>query len=419
MKRFDPWRVFAAVYYVLQYLIVHLSLFGPEFSPVKIAVKIVKTFNYGEVANAILNFKNVFAAGFTAGSFFIMAIVAIPYTIVLLWALRSVLIYFFVSFQLLQFIVIKIRAWRHERQIKLDNIVVVKIGAPGCGKSSSGLYEAVVMARKMWRDLRWQYYKYHARKHKPANWAEIEFSYNYFKNSNCVPCLLSNIPVMVDGRYTTFVSKEHCEQRERLPAHCVLFLDEVGAMLSVDTAKARMGDDENAQENAVNVSDFFRLCRHFGNWRIICTEQDSENIYIDVRRVVSKNEYMLSQKWVLKPYLFLAVFLPLRALAIQFQKTSIVFARPLAFLEKLCKCIGFRKYRYLTENNTERVTGMQTGKRTFYLPSLLNYKYDERTFRNFYRCKDKPISPHVFASLILDDTEAYKKMFLRSAKRKK
>ncbi len=54
---------------------------------------------------------------------------------------------------------------------------------------------------------------------------------------------------------------------------------------------------------AKRVSDFFRLVRHFGNWRVVGTEQDSENIYIDVRRVVSKNQYMLGQKWVLKPYL--------------------------------------------------------------------------------------------------------------------
>ena len=227
---------------------------------------------------------------------------------------------------------------------------------------------------------------------------------------------------MVDGKYTTFVSKEHLEQRSRLPAHCVLFLDEVGAMLSVDTAKQRQDGEEVAQQNAINVSDFFRLCRHFGNWRIICTEQDSENIYIDVRRVVSKNEFMLSQRWVLKPYLFLAVFLPLKAIAIRLSHVPLaskILAPPLRFLERLCKAIGFRKYRYVVEANTERSACVESSRRrTFYLPSLLNFRYDERTFRNFYKAKDMEIAPHVFDNLVLEDTETFKRMFLRSERKR-
>ncbi len=419
IKKYNGWQNFAAVYFVMQYLLVHLLFFGPVFEPEKLVVKIITSVNYGEIAAALWNFRNVFIAGFTFQSVLVFLIVAVPYTVILAWSLRYILLYLFVLYQLIRYVCIRILQARHERNITLDNVVVVKIGAPGCGKSSSGLYEAVVMARKMWADLRWRYFKSVGKKVKPLDWNEVEYSYNYFKNSDCVPCLLSNIPVMVNGRYTTFVSKEHCEQLERLPAHCVLFLDEVGAMLTVDTAKQRQDGDEDSQQKAVNVSDFFRLCRHFGNWRIICTEQDSENIYIDVRRVVSKNEYMLSQKWVLKPYLFLALFLPLKALALKLNRFHKVLAPPLVFLESLCKSIGFRKYRYLTENNTERQSGMETGKRTFYLPSLLNFKYDERTFRNFYKCKDQTITPTIFQNLVLEDTDTFKKMFLRSEKKRK
>ncbi|MFA5676626.1 MAG: zonular occludens toxin domain-containing protein [Christensenellales bacterium] len=418
-KRVDTWQNFSAVYFVLQYLLVHILFFGFVFEPEKLVPIMITSLNYGEILTAVWNFRNVFLAGFTFHSCLVLIIVAIPYTFILLWALRYVIIYLFVLYQLVWYVRIRLMQSRHERHISLDNVVLVKIGAPGCGKSSSGLHEAVVMARKMWNDLRWRYFKYCKKKVKPLDWNEVEYSYNYFKNSDCVPCLLSNIPVMVDGKYTTFVSKDHCEQKERLPAHCVLFLDEVGAMLTVDTAKQRMGDDNDEAQNAVNVSDFFRLCRHFGNWRIICTEQDSENIYIDVRRVVSKNEYMLWQKWVLKPYIFLALFLPLKALAIRLNRFQKVLAPPLEFLEKLCKAIGFRKYRFLTENNTQRHTGMQKGKRTFYLPSLLNFKYDERTFRNFYKCKEETITPTIFESLVLEDSDTFKKMFLRSEKKRR
>ena len=418
-KHRDWWQMMSAVYFPLQYLLVHVWLFGFVFEPIPLAYQFVTAFRWEGILDAVWNFRYIFVAGFTFQSALILILFAIPYTIILLWSARYLIIFLFVLYQLLAFILIKLRSNRHEKHISLNNVVVVKIGSPGCGKSSSGLYEAVVMARKMWKDLQWRYYKLKSKKHKPLDWDEVQFSYNFFKNNNCVPCLLSNIPVQVDGKFTTFVSKEHCEQKTRLPAHCVLFLDEVGAMLTVDTAKQRQDGDEDSQQNAVNVSDFFRLCRHFGNWRIICTEQDSENIYIDVRRVVSKNEYMLWQRWVLKPYLFLALFLPLRSLLVRLQWTSKIFAPPLKFLEKLCQSIGFRKYRYLTENNTQRHTGMQKGRRTFYLPSLLNFKYDERTFRNFYKCKDQTITPTIFDNLVLDDTEHFKQMFLRNKSKRR
>ena len=433
MSKEKFFRNFGAVYFVLQYLIVHVALFGWVFEPERLVFRAVTTINYGEIFRALWNYRNVFLAGVTFQSVVVLLLVAVPYTMVLIWALRYVLIYLFVLYQVIWYIRIRLKQWKHERGITLDNVVVVKIGAPSAGKSSSGLYEAVVMAKKMWAELRYKYYKLQREKRKstahgdpnsqgvappaPADFDEIEHSYNYFAKSNCVPCLLSNIPVMVDGKYTTFVSREHCEQRERLPAHCVLFLDEVGAMISVDTAKQRQSGDGDA----LSVSDFFRLCRHFGNWRIICTEQDSENIYIDVRRVVSKNEYMLSQRWVLKPYLFLALFYPLRRLAIwrvswrgKYTRVGRWCIAGVMFLETLCRAIGFRKYRYLTENNTERGSGMQTGKRVFYLPSMLNFRYDERTFRNFYRAKDKEITPHIFDNLVLDDVAPFGRMFLRA-----
>jgi hypothetical protein len=289
-------------------------------------------------------------------------------------------------------------------------VLVCKTGAPGCGKSSSGLYEAVVMARKMWKELQWKYFKYYKKKVKPAYWSEIEYSYTVFSSGKNVPCLLSNIPVYVDGKYTAHVGKEHFEQREPLPGYCVLFVDEIGAMLSVDMARERMSNGEDA----VNIADFCRLARHYGDWRIVCTEQDGANIYIEVRRVASKNEYMLYQRWVLRPYLFLWTFLIFCKVAINVKCLRKVIIPPLRFLEKLCKSIGYRKYRYLTENNTEHERGMETGKRTFYLPSMLNFRYDERTFRNFYKCRHKKINLHIFDNLVLDDSEVFKKMFLRN-----
>lgn len=456
-KKIDLWRSFSNTYYLLQYTLVHILYFGFVIEPIKLAPKILTAFHWAEIATGIANFSALFVVGVQFQSVVLLLISCIPLTAILIWQAKYLIIYVFVLFQLVWFLIIKARWFFHELQIKLDNVVVVKIGAPGCGKSSSGLYEAVVMARKMWRKLRWKYYCYSHEvnkwckeprryQQKLIEWFEIKFSYEYFTRIHRVvtydmqkdeisvrffypvPCLLSNIPVMVDGKMTAFVGKKHLQQKMRLPAFSVLFVDEVGAILPLETSKQRMSsnrrnknDSEEQIEaaiadkkNAVQISDFFRLCRHFGDFRIVCTEQDSENIYIDVRRVVSKNEYMISQKWVLKPYLFLAIFLPLQALCIRWERGQCVLVPPLMFLEKLIRHIGFRKYRYLTENNTERTAGMEKGKRTFYLPSMLNFFYDERTFRNFYKCKDEVCEPHIFENLVLEDTDMFRSMFLRS-----
>lgn len=438
-KKIDLWRSFSNTYYLLQYSLVHILYFGFVIEPIKLAPKILIVFHWADIAKGIANFSALFVVGVHFQSVVLLLISCIPLTAILIWQAKYLIIYVFVLFQLVWFLIIKARWFFHELQIKLDNVVVIKIGAPGCGKSSSGLYEAVVMARKMWRKLRWKYYCYSHevnkwRKdrvkyaNKLAEWEEVKFSYNFFRSGKCVPCLLTNIPVMVDGKMTAFVGKKHLQQRIRLPGFSVLFIDEIGAIVPVDTSKQRMSSnrknkndsDEQIEaaiadkKNAVQISDFFRLCRHFGDFRIVCTEQDSENIYIDVRRVVSKNEYMISQKWVLKPYLFLAIFLPLQALCIRWERGQCVLVPPLMFLEKLIRHIGFRKYRYLTENNTERTAGMEKGKRTFYLPSMLNFFYDERTFRNFYKCKDEVCEPHIFENLVLEDTDMFRSKFLRS-----
>jgi len=427
-KKIDPLQVFANLYYVLQYLLVHYLYFGFTFEPVKLVPKIITAFHWQDILKALYNFKDVFMGGFAFGSVLMFIVLAIPYAIFLIWSAKYIIIYVFVLFQLFVFCVVKIRQRRHDRLITLDNIVVVKIGAPGQGKSSSGLYEALIMSRKMWAKLIEKHYvmkdKVNGwRKDKIKNaavlreWDEVNFSYNYFKKHNCVPCLMTNIPVRVDGFMTSKVKKKHIEQRSRLPAYTVLFLDEVGAMMSVDTAKQRMSETEEARL-ALAVSDFFRLIRHFINGRCICTEQDSENIYIDVRRVVSFNEYMLSQRWVLKPYLFIAVASPLKWFIIKTERFSKVLAPPHKFLQKLISYIGFRKYRYLRENNTERVTGMQTGKKTFYLNSKLPFDYDDRTFSDLYNGKDEICEPEIFDKMKLENDPETVETFKRQRPQK-
>lgn len=427
-KKLDLFEAFAGCYFALQYFLVHIIFFGFVFEPIKFIPKVVTAFHWQDIWHAMMNFKHVFLGGFTFQSVLVLIVLFIPYVIVLIWSAKYVIIYFFVFYQLFQYCRIKTSQIRHRREISLDNVVVVKIGAPGCGKSSSGLYEAVVMARKMWHKLIEKHYIMRDKVHewrkdkiknavKLAEWEEVVFSYNWYKKHDCVPCLMSNIPVRVKGMMTCRIKKKHVEQRARLPAYSVLFLDEVGAMMSVDTAKQRMSETEEARL-ALAVSDFFRLIRHFINGRCICTEQDSENIYIDVRRVVSFNEYMLSQKWVLKPYLFMLLAWPLKWFIIRTERFSRILAPPHKFLQKLISYIGFRKYQYLRENNTERVTGQQTGKRTFYLNSKLPFDYDDRTFRNLYNCKDEDCIPEIWDKMQVDNDPETVETFKRQRPKK-
>ena len=257
------------------------------------------------------------------------------------------------------------------------NRVTIEAGTPGAGKSSTAGYKAVLAAQKMWRELRYKYWSVIGTadevlkgddEDEKTKVKEIIDSYNYYANNDCVPCLMTNIPMLVDGRYTSVLTYEHAAQERRIPAYTVLFFDESGASFSVDAGKS-------GANRPLTVSDFFRLCRHFGDFVIYMTEQDQVNVFIDVRRVVAVNQFILYQQHVLKPKFLIWLYEALKSKYIRSGKgtKSKAPARMAAFGRLISK-IGFRRYVARNEGNSENnitETGQQL--EVYYLPSSLNF----------------------------------------------
>lgn len=295
-------RIISKVYFPIQFLAVWVLYFGFVLEPNILIV--AKAFNIDGIVAAALEFAALAPFKlFTAQKLIRFLIFMLPSLLKLLLQLWRIALFAFVSWQLLQFIIAEISCFAYRSQSLNDSAcVVLKIGGPGSGKSSSAVFDALLKAQKMWAKLKYLYWLYKGRVEKwresgnltkLSEWQEIRDSYEFYAGNNCIPCLWSNIPLeSLQGERSNALTAEHLHQRKRLPAFSVLFIDEIGSVIDVELYRKRPYD----------LSNMFRFCRHFGQFIIIATEQSAENLFIDARRVVAYNMYMLSQTWVCKAY---------------------------------------------------------------------------------------------------------------------
>lgn len=299
-------------------------------------------------------------------------------------------------------------------------------GAPGCGKSTQTIYEAVVLAQKNWEELTFKYWQYKGLDEKKLNKfklqekAEVIESYEFYIKQKTIPCLWTNVPCRDEqGRYSNRLTKKHLLQQEKLPYLSVLFNDEIGNEFEAQKGKVS-GDFKK-------LSTFGRFIRHFtdGYWRL--TEQDEKKAFIDIRRVVERVVLCLDQQWVMEPKGLNSLYKKLKAKRIKqtnkiysfkegsksykkqqekARKTSKNHSKFMKNLEHYIKFVGFRKY--ITE---ERETSESEGKiissktKVFYTPSCLNVIYNDRCFHNLYEAKDKELKPSTFVEDHLTDED--------------
>lgn len=403
-------KFIAVLYFPLQYFLVRFLLLGTQIQPS--LLEFYNGFNLGGIATVILDFIKYLPDNFTAENYIFLLANIIPYLFRLAWELRFIALYVYVAYELIIFIKSNISILKTKPN--LNNVVTVKIGMPGCGKSSSAIYEAVLTAKKMWADVQYKYWEYKSligkwkkdgNIQKILEWYEIRDTYEYYITNECIPCLWSNIPLMVDGQNVSVLNYDNASQNKKIPSFSVLFFDEVGSIFTTAMSK----------DKPLTVADFFRLCRHFGDFRIICTEQDAENIYIDVRRVVSNNIFMIRQKKVNKPlflnliYCFCKSLLPV--IYPKGNKKSALFLR---WFRLMISFIGAREYRYINQGNTQNdIMEKRERIKKCYLPPHLNAQYDDRTFKNLYLAKDITIDTEIFKTLQLQSSEKNKKKYLK------
>lgn len=298
------------------------------------------------------------------------------------------------TIQFIHWLICKIRVGAYNRSIDPTNYCILRCGEPGSGKSSSAVYTAIILAQKMWGELSYKYWlniahekeilKSHNNK-KIEDWERVKKSYLYWKSHpEALPCLMSNIPLKIDGKTCVIATRAHLEQELPVPEFAVLFYDEVGSLVRVDEGK---------KNKPLEIADFYRWCRQFAEARLISTEQDKRNVYIDARRVTTENRYLRKQKAVLKPLLLTLAYKLVKEGILKRMSLKEAEEKSLRFYFFDCffQALGFRKYQFKTFGSTESGSSEVEEKGSFILPSLLNGEYDSRYFRSAYRARDLPL----------------------------
>ena len=406
---------FAKVFFPLQYLAIHILFFGFVFEPINIIPKIVTVFHWDEIVSALAKFTDVFVAGLTVKSVFTIIVYAIPYTANLLWSLKYLLIYLLVLIQLIHFIVCLARARKHRKKINLNKQVQLHNGAPGTGKSWMLVLFSQILSRLMWNKLSWLYWRdkekvnqWQAENNaqKFEDWYEVEESYKYYKTPQDgvlpIKCLFSNIGIEQDGRFSSELTFEHAAQLERVPSYTISLYSEFGTTYNI----------EYSQQKLLQMSDDLRFCRQFRENVILGDEQDATNVAIDARRVVSDVFLMKDCKIILKPLLLNIVFKPLKWFFSRTQKFSKSWSGVMTKFEQLISCIGFVKFKYDIEGNTEHQR--TRGRGVFISPLWNSIKYDTRAFRKLSDCRNKPFKAKIHTSLVVAPTSENRQAYLRA-----
>lgn len=276
-------------------------------------------------------------------------------------------------------------------------------GAPGTGKSLTAVASTYEMAKEAWQQLKYEHWLLLNRMRKKGyveteRDREVREAYDFYMTHPGIPCLGSTISIYSKRlkRYCYKFEFAHLAQKKRLPYRMNAVVDEIGALTSVDGARKR----QEGNIAVLKVSEHFKFCRQFTELRMIGTEQDTKNVFIDVRRVVAENRIYKTHKTVLKPLFLKWVFDKLKNFFTERgELTSIFFAKFMINFDKFIKASGFFQIKYGVSVNTETGQSADTGERgTIYLACLTEWEYDTRAYSGAYAPLNKPIEIDVFNS---------------------
>lgn len=323
-----------------------------------------------------------------------------------------------------------LRVRTHYDALELNKYVILRMGEPGTGKSSSGIYDAVIIAEKLWQDLKFEYwtiknkidkiyngthlehtvtgfdennkpiveYKriYTGNEDKIKHIIEIVEAYEYYSEHNTVPCLWSNISIMVNGKFVNKFTADHLLQKKKVLYKGIAFIDEIGSMLPPELSNNKIQD----------IDLNFRFTRQFKDFRIISTEQDGNATLISARRVTAENKRMIDQKHILKPFILNLIFNLLKNKFEQKEPTD-KKVKFILNLKKYINSIGFRRFKYMDFGNLQVGNKGGNGSRikSFIASPNLNCSYDDRTFKNLYKSKEQATNVEQYTNLILTEQE--------------
>lgn len=354
----------------------------------------------------------------------------------------------------------------------MSDYVRMKQGCSGTGKSSSGTHEAVYMAQALKVALLTEYWSLSRMQYRSErqekDYLEVKKAYDYYtaedarlnaeararidarlaelkrllqevkrlprgrakralqteyrskrkiylrQNSQeirgCIWCLWSNIPIRVGNRMSIRATADYLVQLKPLPVFSVLFWDEVGNTL------AKMGFTQT--QITQFIEEVFRYPRHYGEFRIIMTEQEGNNVLNVTRKNIAFMDlFTRHQEKLMTPLLFSLLhrlidwYLSKR----KYNARSWALAGFYRWVKDLEKNIGFRKFFPLQIGNQEQAgAGKVLSKvRPRYAYATLNCEYDDRTYRDGYKAKDKQLEGKAWEKLDLTVEEIDEERELR------
>ena len=157
------------------------------------------------------------------------------------------------------FVIIGVVIWKiwHAYRMNTFDTVVAFTGGLGSGKSFLSVQMAIKLLKRKRREVWW---------------------YNLFhcKNKKEIPLLYSSIPVKVSKKeMATVLTDGHLLLQRHIVKNSVLLLDEIGGYCSQFDYRAI---------NADVFDEFIRFFRHYVQGYLVCNDQCSENIVLQVRR---------------------------------------------------------------------------------------------------------------------------------------
>lgn len=292
---------------------------------------------------------------------------------------------------------------RHGRAVTND-------GAPGAGKTFTGCNTAYFLAISEWERLQDDYFTQRAmlsewikngETDKIEAFKSIEKSYKFYKEHEAtnIPCLVSTIPLREygTGRMSFIVTPEMFLQIDPVPEYTVFFIDEIGEDQGVD----------KSDTNNPDYLAFWRFPRHFFDGKFVNTNQDGGQAAIAVRRSTDYVNHIVGQEWLMRPTALIKRYERKKARFFKrlFQgkysnARAQYIAQELYYLKKYISTIGFRQVTCQLQTTEGVAVG---GLDKFILPAIGGVQYDERTYRNQYKCKDKPINLRGWEKLTIDE----------------
>lgn len=317
----------------------------------------------------------------------------------------------------------------HDVENDTDHALLIE-GLQGSGKTDTAKRYAVIKADFFWQQIQSEYIRMShefLEKSCDKNWfehyLEVKEVYDFYINrSELFPCLISNVPMRVDGKETLRFDFTMLLQKSRLPYKSLILLDEI---------KNSGLSNRYSGKICSELDESLRFLRQFSETVIVATEQNKFMALLEFRNMAS-NYTMQSMDTFLKPKFLLWIlnkkmdkFLKKHS-PVDYQEEGLTKIFPIVNDGRICfdklyhsdtktalrlrkfesivNSIGFVRYvrvfRGSTQGNTVNdasenareveIIGRKKINR-YFMPVKRRYESDTRLFRDINKAKDKSL----------------------------